>query len=303
MVKGLLIRQVFMAVDLSLALLVAFAIYMVSAKILDTSAIAKPQTDDTAVATTPFEVKRVKERGVYDSIVTSGMFGPAGQVGKPATEVEGPAKEVTAPPTLKLYGTAASTPEDPLATAVIENAAAKTLVKVATYYLGQPVTDELSLIEVHPRKVVLLNKAKNERQVLAMADTFMASQPASPAPGLRDNAMRAAPAANHPTIQRQEVAQELSSTSYQDLMAQLNPRFSTDEKGNVLGITSDSMSSMPLLAKAGLQDGDTVESVNGMKIRSDQDLVEVFNKFSSEKTIRLGIVRGGAPRLLTVGLE
>ncbi len=303
MVKGLLIRQVFMAVDLSLALLVAFAIYMVSAKILDTSAIANPQTGETAVASTPFEVKRVQERGVYDSIVTSGMFGPAGQVGKPAGEVAGPAKEVTAPPTLKLYGTAASTPEDPLATAVIENAAAKTLVKVATYYLGQSVTDELSLIEVLPRKVILLNKAKNERQVLAMADTFMASPQVPAAPGLRDNPMRAAAAANHPTIKRQEVAQELSSTSYQDLMAQLNPRFQTDDKGNVLGITSDSMSSMPLLAKAGLQDGDTVESVNGMKIRSDQDLVEVFNKFSSEKTIRLGIVRGGTPRLLSVGLE
>ncbi|MBX7255873.1 MAG: PDZ domain-containing protein [Candidatus Hydrogenedentes bacterium] len=304
MVKGLLIRQLFMAVDLSLALLVAFVIYMVSAKMLDTSAIAKTPVESAPAATTPLEFRRVAERTTYDAIVNGGLFGAAGSTGKPA-DAELPANNVVVPTSasLKLYGTAASTPTDPLGTAVIENAAAKTLVKVQTYYLGQAVTDELTLLEVHPRRVILLNKAKNQREELAMADTFMTAQtlPNTGKPGLpAGGAAAMAPA--HPVIQRQEVAKVLS-TSYQDLASQLNPRFQTDDQGNVLGITSDSMSSIPLLEQAGLRDGDVVESVNGTKIRSEQDLAEIFNKYSNSKTIRLGIVRGGAAQMLTVGLE
>lgn len=304
MVKGLLIRQVFMAVDLSLALLVAFVIYMVTAKALDTSAIARSPGGNDAPLAAPLAIQQVKDRAAYDAIVASGLFGPAGDFGKPSdvANVEAPT-EVQTTASLKLYGTAAAAPADPLGTAVIENAAAKTLVKVATYYLGQPVTDELTLLEVHPRKVVLFNQAKNQREVLLMADTFMTAQaPGTPRGGpAGPNLAPMGP--KHPVIQRNEVAKELSSNSYQDLMTQLNPRFQTDDQGNVLGITSDSMSNMPLLAQAGLQDGDIVESVNGAKIRSEQDLVDIFNKFSASKTIRLGITRGGSAQTLTVGLE
>jgi len=299
MVKGLLIRQVFMVVDLSLALLVAFVIYLVSAKLLDTSAIDTAPPDLVADTSSLPERPHVASRESYDSIITSGLFGPAGQIGKPNAD-PGLITETAAPPTLKLYGTASSTPTDPLGTAVIENTTAKTLVKVATYYLGQAVTDELTLVEVQPRKVILLNKAKNQRQVLAMADTFMASPTPLGKPGMADLA-RAKSDANHPVIQRQDVAKEL--TNGQDLLAQLNPHFPTDDQGNVMGLAADNISSVPLLAQAGLKDGDLVQSVNGMNIKSQEDLLEVLNKFSSSKTVRLGIVRGGAPQMLTIGLE
>jgi type II secretory pathway component PulC len=304
MVRGLLFRQVFVVVDLSLALLVAFVIYLVSAKLLDTGAVAPPVQSASADVPQVAHFQRVASRDQYDGIVRSGLFGPAGQAKRLAEAAPASVNEVSAPPTLKLYGTAASFPNDPLATAVIENSASRAPLKVATYYLDQQVTDELFLIEVYPRKVVLNNAVKNQREVLEMPElASSAGAPAGPLghPVAHPN-MPSERAPDYPQITRAEVNETLNNTSYQDLMTTLNPRMANDGHGNIQGVTSGNIASLPVLTKAGLQNGDIVESVNGMNLRSEQDIMEAFSKFNSSRTIRLGILRNGAPQMLTIGI-
>lgn len=307
MVKGLLIRQAFVIVDLVLALLVAFVVYRIADRQLGIDA-RPPDIGPIDQVAPPIEIARVGALDEYDVIGSSGLFGPAGDTAMPAEPVPGDEIFEPPPPTLKLHATAASLdPGDRLATAIIENSAAQTIQKISTYYLGQPVTDQLELKEVHPRKVVLANRAKNSISELLMADpTEKAAQPAAPV--LARNQARAPiqpveNAADSTALDRNAVAEELAALDYAEVVNSLNPQMAEDDNGNVTGITSDNFASIPLAAEIGLQNGDVVNTVNGIKIDSDQRLMEIFQKFGNASTFRLGITRNGTPQMLTFKLE
>ena len=86
-------------------------------------------------------------------------------------------------------------------------------------------------------------------------------------------------------------------------MSTLNPVMAEDDNGNVTGISSDNFASIPLASQIGLQNGDVVNTVNGIKIDSDQKLMEIFTKFKNSNTFRLGVTRNGTPMMLTFDLE
>jgi TPR repeat protein/beta-lactamase regulating signal transducer with metallopeptidase domain len=102
---------------------------------------------------------------------------------------------------------------------------------------------------------------------------------------------------------RNQVAQELASYDYADLVDTLDPQIAKGEKSNVTGITSDNFASVPLAREVGLKNGDVINTVNGITIDSDQKLMEIFTKFSNASTFRLGITRNGSPQMLTFNLE
>lgn len=308
MVKGLLIRQAFYVVDVALALLVALVIYFIADRQLESRAPtanpvdAAPTDQSSAVAMT-----RVGPLSDYDVIMSNGLFGPAGQASVPGAPQAEEAAFVPPPPTLTLHATAASDePGDPLATAVIENSAAPTVQKIATYYHDQPVTENLYLKEVYPRKVVLENRKENSVSELVMADASKEPSPGTLAAMARGQVRRPTRLTGAPdtiSLKRDEVAEELATYDYADVVNTLNPTMAEDANGNVTGITSDNFASIPLAASVGLQNGDVVNTVNGIKIDSDQKLIEIFNKFQNASTFRLGVTRNGTPVMLTLKLE
>ena len=307
MVKGLLIRQAFFVVDLSLALLVALFIYLIAAKQLGVDSRALPPPPDDPVDSTP-QLPSVGPLSDYESIAASGLFGSAANMATDVVQTQENPNEVPPPPTLTLHATAASDiPGDPLATAVIENSAAATVTKVNTYYLNQPVTAELALKEIYPRKVILENKAANSLSTLEMRDPAEAPAPATPAvmargPGKRPPAPTAA-TDNGVKLKRDELVEELAAYDYTEVVSTLNPVMAEDDNGNVTGISSDNFASIPLASQIGLQNGDVVNTVNGIKIDSDQKLMEIFTKFKNSNTFRLGVTRNGTPMMLTFDLE
>ncbi|MCC6697637.1 MAG: hypothetical protein IT365_18555 [Candidatus Hydrogenedentes bacterium] len=308
MVKGLLIRQAFVIVDLTLALLVALFVYLIAERLLRENPIAVGPGDLGGAPTETFQLPRVGPLSDYAVIETSGLFGPAANMATPAAPTEETQVVVAAPPTLTLHATAASEePGDPQATAVIENSAAASLQKIATYYLNQPVTAELSLKEVHPRKVILENKVANTMATLEMRDPTENPAPVTPASMARGPQKRppsaAAETANTVALNREELVQELASYNYADVVSTLNPQMAEDENGNVVGISSDNFASIPLASQVGLQNGDVVNTINGIKIDSDQKLAEIFEKFSNASSFRLGVTRNGTPMMLTFKLE
>ena len=308
MVKGLLIRQAFVIIDLSLALLVALFVYLIAERLLRENPVAGGPVGPVEGTTTTFQLPTVGPLSDYASIETSGLFGPAANMAPPAVSTEDKVDVVAPPPTLTLHATAASEePSDPQATAVIENSAATTVQKVATYYLNQPVTAELSLKEVHPRKVILEDKVAKTVSTLEMRDPTENPAPVTPAALARGPQKRppsaAAETANAVTLNREEMVQELASYNYADVVTTLNPQMAEDDNGNVVGISSDNFASIPLASQVGLQNGDVVNTINGIKIDSDQKLAEIFEKFSNASSFRLGVTRNGTPMMLTFKLE
>ena len=277
MVRGLLIRQALTATNLLFALVIAYIIYLVCIQQFGTAPVDPTIGNrDPAIPDGGLPIKTVGQRSEYDAIVNGRLFGTAGTVAAVVAPppVSDTLVQTSAP--IKLLATVASFPTDPLATAIIENPTATTPIKTSTYYLGQMVTDSLRLLEVHRRRVILLNTAKSQKEELLMEQLGSATTLAKGGPGSARNAKLAgaekADGANHVTLERKAVLEEINSYDYSDLMAQLNPQMVEDEKGNITGITSASLSSVPLAKQVGLKDNDVIQAVNGITIDSQEKI-------------------------------
>ncbi|GMV99075.1 MAG: hypothetical protein AMXMBFR84_02140 [Candidatus Hydrogenedentota bacterium] len=299
MVRGLLIRQSFMALDLALAILAAVVLFMVTGKLLDNGRLSPVDaTVDEASAAYEVPIWQVGERPAYDGIVTQGLFGDAGRTAQkdaPAAPPPEPTVDV-APSTLKLFGAGGASPEDPLGFAIIENAAARTPEeRLQTYFIGQEVMPQLKLLEVYHRKVILFDETKNQKQELSMEG--VGSGP-SAATALAASGQPGAPAGAEFTpgmavLSKNEAMAELSKYDYNQLMSTLNPQMHTDENGKINGITSDNINAIPLARRIGLQNGDVIQSVNGVNIDSEERLIEIFTRFQNSDSFRLDVNRGG----------
>ncbi len=303
MLRGLVIRQLFGVLDILLLVLVAGAAYLFIERLL-----AKPGPPPLVAPVFETEAEGVKtvslaSRDVYDAIIKSGLFGDAGRQGGASEKTEQPVEIAAAPvvPTtlpLRLLGTAAAHPTDPLGTAVIENSS-PSVRGVKTYYLHQPVLDQVELVEIHSRKVILLNKTNNTKEELSLdaPATGMggpAVTPASIAP------TRSAP--GQVTLKRQEVMDQLTK-DYGDLMSKLNPQLYKDASGKVSGVTAANLSTIPLAQKIGLKDNDVLQSVNGVKIENEQSLADIAKRFSNSNSFWLSVLRDGKPQMINFKLE
>jgi len=299
MLRGLLIRQVFVVVDLVLAVLVAVVAYLIIVKVFDTDASL---VGDEVLAKQPGPGQvafwQVKPRGGYQDIVANELFGEAGKRSRrsnPAPPPEPPKEEVDTLAPLILRGTTVAGPEDRFASAVIENERDRL---ADTYYIEDEVLPQLVLQEVQKRKVILLNKAKNQREVLRMDE---------------ENAQAHAPARGFQTpggsqkvaLNTGEIQQDLAdiSMNLDEWMDNVQPELYIDRSGQVAGITAQKIGRDPLARKLGLQDGDVVQTVNGIKIDSQFKVLEILNKHQDLRTWRVGILRNGKTSMMTYTLE
>lgn len=301
MLRGLLVRKLFLLLDLALGvLLVVVACQAFSALLQPAPEIEPPETADTVPE---LNVAKVESLAEYRIIKENGLFGPASK----EKSLEPPPPEKPPEPTttmtnlpLKLLGTAATSPTDPLASAGIKNT--QTNVE-DTYYLGEPVLSDVILEEVHKREVVLFNKKENQREILSMDEKDaldkmrMAAAPRSrPAPG-------PAPAAEGgPVVINRKEINELGSDMGR-LVTELKPRMQEDDDGNVIGITSPVLGRVPLARKVGLADNDVITSINGISIDSQEKIIEIAEKFRNLSVFHLKINRNGQTLTRTVKLE
>lgn len=305
--RGLLIRQVFVLVELTLAVTVVFVAYMVISKALEQDVPAQVDAMSPVDAGTEIVFTKIAALPDYDSLAKSSVFGKAGEAAPiapaPPTEplpVDPNPPEITDLP-LKLWGTVAISAKDPLANAIIENTATKKGEKEA-FFLGATVMDQVILEEVRPREVILFNKATNSRGILSMADGDDAKAPSGRAATARsaDGASRPS-SPNQITLTRAELEQDVLANMEQ--LTQINATPVTNESGEVTGLTAESISSMPLADKLGLKDGDELQQINGEKIDSVEKVMEVLQKSANLKDIRLGVRREGRMQMLRITLE
>jgi len=246
---------------------------------------------------------QVGSRTEYDVIVANRLFGDGANRMAPKQPVvdETPSdKLVEAPPELRLWGTATGFPTDPLGSAVIENAAAKTVQKIDAYFIGDRVTDRHVLVEIYPRRAILRNTAENRlEELLLREDPAPTALAGAPGAGRMQRPPKAR--ANFAKVSRAHALEEFT-TRGADLVREASPRMHFDEDGNIDGITSDELSKIPIAQTAGLKDGDVVQAVNGVAINSEESIPEIFRRFESATTFRLSVLRNGRTQMLNIEL-
>ena len=70
-----------------------------------------------------------------------------------------------------------------------------------------------------------------------------------------------------------------------------------------MGLVASEIESWAMGSKLGFKNGDIVQSINGISIDSREKLLEVAQRFGNASNFRVGILRDGKPRALTIRLE
>jgi len=302
MVRGLIIRQLFLVLNLALSGLILYTAASVVLQMTSPpqASGALPTAGEGGADESDSALKTLRERTAYNSIK---LFGDAGQFEPdqaPPAVIEEPVPGPDEEPTelnLKLWAVTSLSPKSPFASASIEDLGQKTGSQL--FHIGNPVVANVTLEEVHPRWVVLINRNKTppKRERLSMDDEEGAEGANADTLASRGN--------REPTLPPQEVeldknafAEELL-TNYADLVTKVKPELYRDASGKVAGITAADIGDVPLAKQLGLENGDVLQTVNNEKIDSEQKVMEMVQKYQDAGSFRIGIMRNGKQKIIT----
>jgi general secretion pathway protein C len=302
MVRGLIIRQLFLVLNLALSGLILYTAVSVVLQMTSPpqASGALPTTAEGGADESDSALKTLRERTAYNSIK---LFGDAGlfkvDTGPPVVvdePVPDPGEEETQL-NLKLWAVTSLSPKSPFASASIEDLGQKTGSQL--FHIGNPVVANVTLEEVHPRWVVLINRNESppKRERLSMDEEEGAEGANADTLASRGN--------REPTLPPQEVeldknafAEELL-TNYADLVTKVKPELYRDASGKVAGITAADIAEVPLAKQLGLENGDVLQTVNNEKIDSEQKVMEMVQKYQDAGSFRIGIMRNGKQKIIT----
>jgi len=297
MLQGLVIRQALLVADVILvAGIVAMAVLIGVSYTRSPDVFLPASPAEASSELSPNLIAQVKDRSEYDRIVLSGLFGSAGQLTQEPSAAPPPEPVVEETQLrLRLCGTAATSPRDVFATAIIQN---DEIASVGTYGIGQEITLDVVLEEVYPRKVIIYNKAANRREVLRFEGDppddglTQASLGGGGSPSAGSAA--AAPQTNI-VVNRAELFRELNFDSLRDMYV----TFQYDENGKANGVASSNWESAPMGKRLGLKNGDVIKTINGEPVDENNGLARVVSKYRDAKTVRIGVLRNGQPTTIT----
>ncbi len=330
MVRGLQIRRSFLILDLVLGGLLLYVavrnLWLTGPPVGSLGEL--PGNTEVAANVVPY-VPVVESRSAYDSILQSGLFGDAGRWNPnaaPTVPVEAPkpAEEpILANTQLRLLGTLALKPGAKDAAAFIENTAEQPGAK--GYVVGDTVTAGVTLLEVFPRRVILLNKndgtEKKEylsmeepgegEKALAAMGSGGAGKPGGTPPIRTASAAGKKPGKGQPPAKPDASGKiQLKLSEFQkDLednyatLLQVRPTEKRDAKGNFVGLTAADISQYPIASKLGFQDNDVLQTINGVRIQNEQQVMEVIQQNQDARNFQIGILRNGQPQTLTYNLN
>ena len=175
---------------------------------------------------------------------------------------------------LRLVGTLALSPTNKFSSAFIENVDQRDGGRA--YAVGRQVLENVTLEEVYPREVIVLNKrttpAKKER--LRMDEDKDKAVPASAAPAAPGGVEVNDAATERISLSRDEIIQDITE-NYAELVTNVRPEMAKDENGNVIGVTAPNIGQLPLAQKLGVQDNDILQTVNNEQIDSEEKIMEL----------------------------
>lgn len=305
MVRGLIIRQLFLVLNLALSGLILYTAVSVVLQMTSPpqAAGALSPTVEGGAEGSGDALKSLRERTAYNSILENKLFGEAGQFKTPSAPIEPVVEEVPVTTeeetdlNLKLWAVTSLSPKSPFASASIEDLGQKTGSQL--FHIGNPVVANVTLEEVHPRWVVLINRNESppKRERLSMDEEEGAEG--------ADANMLASRGNREPTLPPQEVEIDRNdfinelTVNYADLVTKVKPELYRDANGKVAGITAADIAEVPLAKQLGLENGDVLQTVNNEKIDSEQKVLEMVQKYQDAGSFRIGIMRNGKQKIIT----
>jgi len=299
-VSSLTIRRAFWLLDVALVagivILAWQAFIAFTAPPPDISISVSTQNADPAATT-----RRQHNRSAdyYAAMGNSRIFGDAGVVsgaGSRNTNASSPRSLESLPATaltsLTLLGTAVGTKE--ISSAVIEDG---TNIKV--YREGDKVAGSAVVEQILPNKVVL--NRDGVREVLTSSVSQVSSVRPSPptrTPMARTPPSRISSRPNYTIVDRAE----WQDKDPLEMLGQgrVTPAW---RNGQVEGLQLQNIAQNEYAKRLGLQEGDIVRSVNGVRIRSMDEAMRLAAKLQQAPVIRVEVLRNGKTQTLTYRLR
>lgn len=89
---------------------------------------------------------------------------------------------------------------------------------------------------------------------------------------------------------------------YMGLVVKHQPRIARDDQGNALGLTASDINKIPGAGQLGFQNGDIVQSINGINLTNEAQLFGLVSQLQGAKELNIKVNRGGKPVVLKIPL-
>jgi type II secretory pathway component PulC len=319
MLRGLLIRQGFMAAQALLGVVIIVIAFGALRDLMRSPAdvIAANTLTDPDAATVTLN-NPIENRPYYNSIVNAGLFGQAGSYQhektnappKPPPPPVETAERVDTKLPLVLKGTL-----DAGLTSIFSSASIEIQEKnigQKAFFIGDEVIDKVFLREISKNEVLLENNRVNPKRmevlkhvlVFASDKRDVTASPkevlvASQAPGrasaanprTRESAS-ARPKSKLVMLNREEIVEKLNR-DYEKLASTMDVIEKKDEDGNLIGLSTSNIESIPVAKELGFEDGDILTSINNEKVTSQDQVASLANKYRTASVVHIGFVRDG----------
>lgn len=254
----------------------------------------------------PDRAREIKPAEYYAAMAGRRIFGGAGASSSAKPAEPPPTSLDSLPPTsltLTLLGTTIGM-DDGMSRAIIANETTK-LPKV--YKEGDKIEKTATTVErILVRKVVLNRDGKREVLTFSLAKKAPAAAP-PPRPTLsRRSSPSNRPRSSRPgyTMVDRSEWQELESRNPADLLDESGAKVTpTWKDGQIQGLQLENIAGNEYAKRLGLEEGDVVSSVNGVRIQSLDQAFGLATKLQKSPVIRVEVVRDGRPQTLTYRLK
>lgn len=246
----------------------------------------RPDIERTAVNKDLRKTKKIKRQSLrrYENIILSrGIFGKVidEKADEPAEKVP---EKILQPTALRvsLVGTVSGSAA--YAHALIED---KTKRSQDIYRVGDSIQGAF-IKEILDEKVILSMNGKDE--ILTMDEPDSGKNSPGPLPDNTSSTPGESVSSRTITVKRDEIMKSLENLNEVMSQARIRPHF---KNGNPDGIAITGVRSGSIFRKLGFINGDIINSVNGQRIDSPEDIISFYENLKSQDNLSLRINRRG----------
>jgi general secretion pathway protein C len=263
-------------------LLLAQSINAVVAAFLNPAPVGveAPQTGGTAVPGTARDPQIILTRNLFNASILS----PDAGAMPPEEEV----LEATQLP-LTLLGTAAAEATELSWAAIEDRDSPQTLV----LRIGDSVRNVAQVRRIERKRIVLEERGTLRELALAEPDGLPASAPVPVAARSRPRGPRVTPPQNAPSVEGMRSPAQLFSE------ARILPKY---EAGEMVGVQVSAIKPGSLFEQMGIQDGDTITALNGIRIDSPEQSAKILLELTSATTFSVEVNNANGTQTLDVTL-
>jgi general secretion pathway protein C len=178
--------------------------------------------------------------------------------------------------------------------------------------IGERIANAAEVLEIHRGRIVIMNNGRKEE--LSMYDekplpgnADLASRPESRMPVAMPSETNASPEVS--VRQTSDNTFEIDQTEFEQMTTNLGPLLTQArvvphfEAGAINGYKIFAIKPDSLYMKIGLENGDVIQSINGIKVDSPEKALQMFQSLRTERNFNINLSRNGSPLTFNYNLR